>query len=295
MVTKDWRSGPQTIEKWPSYIDYVLAIDENGTPDLKYLRKCLRLNIIPNRNHTQFTVTGVSFSRHAYINLKNGFDRIKNKYWTNGMAEYKGRYKRVCLHYSEIHKKQTPFNLKRYDEFISEIKQEISNADCQIFSCSIDKMQHLIKHKENAYHPYNLSIGFILERFCHMLNQSESSGIIMIESRKKMDHNLLKHIIGILENGHYPNLPEHFRNIKGVYFNPKWRLSDNSQSTYSILEYADYVSKIIHDHVYYDSKETLENFNLIENKLYRPWGDYSGWGLKIYPEKVKTASVSPGG
>lgn len=295
MGTNDWRKNPVTIENWPVGIDYVLAIDENGTPDLSYLRKCIRRSDIPtDKNHVQFTVSGACFSRAGYAQFKNKIDLLKNKYWVDGKADYKGSTKKVCFHYSEISKKEHPFNILPYDNFRSELDEIIKKANCTIFSTSINKVQHLIANQDKAYHPYNLSMGFILERFCHMLNLNESSGIIMLESRKNKDRGLLKHLIEILDNGHYPNPKEHFRNIKGIYFNPKWRLQDNSQSTYSILEYSDFVGKIIHDYVFSES-DGFNRFQLIEDKLYRYQGIYDGWGLKIYPKNNKAASVALGG
>lgn len=298
-MNKNWRNGPTIIEFWPPDIDYVLAIDENGTPDLRFLRKCIKNNITPERNHIQFTVSGACFSRDSYADFKYKIDEIKQYYWQpDGTANYKGERKKVCLHYSEIHNKEHPFNIPNYDEFLNKLHQAIAGADCEIFSCSMNKYEHLIEYGESAWHPYYLSMGFILERYCHLLNQNEYKGIIIIESRQeKNDKRLLKHLINILENGHYPNPATHFRNIMGIYFNPKWRLSDNSQSTYSILEYVDYIGRIIHDHVYYDSKDINLKFRMIESKLYNPRGKYDGWGLKLYPnrKKMKTASAMPGG
>ena len=288
-----WRKKPSVIEAWPSDIQYVLAIDENGTPDLSYLRKCRRSGNIPERNHKQFTVTGACFSREAYSNLKNNLDEIKLKYWVNGNADYKGRSKKVCFHYSEVARREHPFNIIMYDNFYQDLSSAVKGADCQIFSCSMDKLKHLEIHETTAHHPYKLSMGFIMERFCHFLNVNKSKGIIMIESRRNKDSDLLRHLTQILDSGNGPNRKEHFRNIKGIYFNPKWRLQDGQQSTYSILEYADYVSRIIHDYVHFDGAAETAEFNLISDKLYSPKGRYEGWGLKIYPpiNKNKTASV----
>lgn len=278
----EWRNKPTLLEYWPDNVDFILGLDENGTSDIEYIKRCLAANIEIDPLHRHFTLTGVVFNRVRYEKLKEDMNKIKFEYWENGLYDHKGEKRRVCFHSREIRNKSYPFNYIDYDNFIKDLTNMIKETKTKVISCSIDKKNHCQQYRY-PIHPYPLSLGFILERFCYGLNKVDKKGILIIESRGyKEDSLLLKHIVNILDHGTNQNPSSHFRNIEGVYFNPKWWLKDNNRSSFVILEFADLLSYPIHKYSRNGCMEKDQAFCEVEKKFFR-YPDYVGWGFKRFP------------
>ncbi|MEK3851186.1 DUF3800 domain-containing protein [Paenibacillus sp. FSL R7-0340] len=280
----DWKSRPKIIEYWPDGVDYVMGMDESGTADLVSISRKMNTGKEHEIDFTMkdFTLTGVIVDKNRYDELKKAVNAVKFKYWENGLSEYKGVPKRVCFHSRDIRKKSAPFNTLDPVLFTTSITEMIQAVDAKIISCHIDKLAHYKKYT-TPIHPYHLSAQFILERFCNGLNEGGMTGIVMLESRgKKEDQFVLDYIVKIIEEGTNANSPRHFRNIAGVYFNPKWWENDNSQSSFVILEYADLVCFPIHkQHRGGDLSKGNPSYDIVEKKLYK-YPRHNGWGLKIW-------------
>lgn len=76
----DWRDKPIPLLDWPSNIDYILFVDENGVPNLK--------NVEPENKW--FTITGLLFDKEQCRLLKDEMTNLKLKYWDNGTFNKKG-------------------------------------------------------------------------------------------------------------------------------------------------------------------------------------------------------------
>ncbi|MFV9511795.1 DUF3800 domain-containing protein [Tepidibacillus sp. LV47] len=275
----DWKKRPTILNYWPDNIDFIMGMDENGTADLKSIRKIIDKNQTVPQPSKIFTLTGVVTNLEEYERLKNLMNDIKFTYWKEGLYPYKDAEKRVVFHSKEIRKKESPFDKIDYKSFITDLSRMIERAPGKIISASINKEEHYKKYV-NPYHPYHLTVDFILERYCHRLNELNKDGIILLEARgKKEDKFVLKHIVEVIENGTIKKPASHFRHLKGAYFNPKWSDIDNGKKSFVILEYADLVSYPIYKYFVYNTKDLA--FEVVERKLFK-YPNYIGWGLKKF-------------
>lgn len=268
-----WKTKPKVLVNWPEDVDYVLSIDENGISDLK--------SVIEARGDIQqwFTITGVLFNRKEFSKLKEQVTKLKYQYWKDGLFNSK----RIVFHSREIRKKVGPFNPKLipYDNFINDLKTVIQDSNYTIFSSSIDKYAH-VRHYVNPYPVYDLCLEFILERFSYVLNNENKTGIIVMEAiGKKEDKRLLSKSVEVLENGNYYHKARDFRNIKGVYFNPK--RTKGMKLSFPQLEIADLISYFVHNSIKLGKRTS--DFTNIEKNLYN-YPDYEGYGLKVFPKKI---------
>ena len=101
----DWKVQPTIFSDWPADIDYVLAIDENGTPNLK------EIGSSSNDLLSWFTITGVLFSWDGFPQIIDEVVQLKEKFWENGIFNDS----RVVFHSRDIRKKTGPFNPKLID------------------------------------------------------------------------------------------------------------------------------------------------------------------------------------
>lgn len=287
-MSDDWKTRPKVIEYWPDGVQYVMGLDESGTSDLVSINRKMLANKEDEIDFTirDFTLTGVIVDRDRYDTLKSEVNKVKYHYWEEGLSDYKGMKKRVCFHSRDIRKRSAPFNKIDHSLFTEALSQMIQSVGAKIISCHIDKLAHYKKYT-NAYnkpiHPYHLSAQFILERYCNGLNEAEVKGIVMLESRgEKEDKFVLDYIVNIIENGTNQNRATHFRNIEGVYFNPKWSKSDMDLTSFVILEYADLVCFPIHkQHRGGDLSQGNPAYEIVEKKFYK-YPSHVGWGLKIW-------------
>lgn len=290
----DWKTRPTLIEDWNGSVDYVMAIDENGTTDLNGIRKLFNGNILDLMrasysstqfvNERWFTITGVIMLRDNFPNFRDSINSIKYHYWKDGIYKYKQGERRVVFHSREIRKKEGPFNprLIDYSSFIQDISWLINNQDFSILSASIDKIKH-VSNYSNPYHVYSLCLNFIIERFCIQLNNLKSDGILLLESRgKDADSKVLKHLVQLLEYGNNYYGHDHFRRIKGVYFNPKWCFGkNNGKASYILLELADLISYPIFKYVKFEKMD--QAFKALEPRLTN-YPNYLGYGIKVFPK-----------
>lgn len=280
----NWWERPTLIEEWPISIDSILTIDENGTPDLKGIKKILQSTFwekdkLKNLEHNIFTITGVEMEREHFPQFRDLINSIKYAYWENGMFEYQNKPKRVVFHSRDIRKKQGPFNPKRinYETFLNDLSNLIEKTPFTVLSSSIDKLQHVLKYS-NPYHVYTLCLEFILERYAMLLKTKNQKGMLLLESRgKREDAEILKFLVEFLKNGNNYINRQDLNCITGVYFNPKWSKLHDEKLSYPLLELTDLVSYPIHKYVKYNTKDYA--FKIVEKKISR----INGFGLKIFP------------
>ena len=278
----NWLNKPTLLYYWPEETEYLLAIDENGTPDLKNVIRMNREGKEVNINNKFFTITGVILNKESFIYLMHNITNFKNKYWDNGEFLFKNEKRRVVLHSRDIRRRTYPFNFNDnvYKMFIKDLTDIIGSTNMEIISSTIDKSRLVSKYKYPE-HSYNLSLTFVIERFAYFLNQKRKNGFIVLESRgKREDNNLLKKVKEIITNGTNFCHPNTFARIKGVYFNPKWSPIDDNRKSFVFLELADLVSYPMYRKfaLGYSGKD----YSLLESKIYM-YPDFSGKGIKIFP------------
>jgi hypothetical protein len=288
----EWNKRPTLINEWDESIDYILAIDENGTTDLEGVKSLFDnpfkliaagLDKTVYMHERWFTITGSMLERSQFPRFKDRINTIKYANWEDGMYEYKQGERRVVFHSREIRKKVGPFNpnLINTSKLMGDISSMISDLDFRIYSASIDKIEHISKYN-NPYHVYNLCLNFIVERFCIYLNSKNKSGILLLESRGKAeDANVLKYLNGLLNNGNNYHDKNHFSCIEGVYFNPKWCFQkNNAKASFILLELADLISFPIYKYIKTGSKDLA--FEALERKL-QNYPHFHGYGIKKFP------------
>lgn len=266
----EWKEKPIALLEWPSEIDFVLCIDENGTPNLK--------NILTNEKW--FTISGLMLDKEGFLHLKNEITLLKNTYWKNGLFQNK----RVVLHSREIRKKVGPFNPKliNYNNFISDLTATLKGIECTIFSSSIDKERHF-KQYVKPFPTYNFCLEFVLERFAKYLANCGKKGLVVVESRGARENNiLLTSAVSLIENGNSYVEKSIFESVKGIYFNPKRTV--NNKLSFPHLEVTDLIGYEIYKYVKHNQKSQL--FNEIEGNFYN-FPNYIGYGMKVFPKNAE--------
>ncbi|WP_242227302.1 DUF3800 domain-containing protein [Bacillus cereus group sp. BfR-BA-01315] len=261
-----WKGKPIPLLEWPSNIDYILFVDENGVPNLNNVES----------GNKWFTITGLLFDKEQCRLLKDEITNLKLKYWENGIFNKK----RVVFHSRDIRKKTGPFNPKliNQEEFNSELQLTLKKLDYKIFSSSINKELHISQYA-HPYPVYNFCLEFILERFAMYLCNCNKNGLVVVESRGKKENTvLLNSAVSVLDKGNRFLEKQRFKNIMGVYFNPKRTI--NNKLSFPHLEAADLIGYEIYNYIKNDNPSVL--FTEVEKNLYN-YPDFSGYGMKVFP------------
>lgn len=286
----NWRNRPRYIKEVDKNIPWIIAIDESGSPDLKYVKSLISN---PSSNfdisNTHFNVTACLMKTNLLKKTETELMNLKHEFWENAYENYRTGLRRVVFHSRDIRKRSGAFNFsteERYKSFIKKLSSTLSNIDTTIFSAHINKLEHVKKY-QNPYDPYELALKFILERISFQINNEDA--IIVLESRgKKEDKHLLNHIKYLIDNGSEYITVENFSFIKGVYFNQKWDKSSNDLKSYWILELADLFCYPIFKYGAYDKKDYA--FNILKEKLYH-YPEFDGCGIKVFPDDNKSSSI----
>ncbi|MBU3851251.1 MAG: DUF3800 domain-containing protein [Candidatus Paralactobacillus gallistercoris] len=287
-MNKAWRNRPTKIDEVDKKINYIIAMDESGTPTLKGIQRKIKNNEQMQDNDRFFTLSACAFNVNNFYNAKDEVMKIKNKYWPDG----KYQNARVCFHATEIkrHNRNTSFDLPNdtYNLLVNDIKELLHCAPMKIFSATIDKYKHVEKYafeysnpKIKPYYPYDLCVKFLLERLMMFLKPRETCVIILEARGKKEDKELLYKIKDIIDHGSGYLDSSRFNKIQGVYFNPKWNNS-NKEKSYWELELADLCCFAINHH-FFNPNNIESTFINIEPKLYE-YPNYMGKGLKFFPK-----------
>ena len=255
-----------------SSVDYVIAIDETGTPTLKNIT-----STTPDHK-AWFGVTGILIDKSIINESAKKITLLKEKYWSNGMFNSR----RVVFHSRDIRKKTGAFNPKviDYASFRDDLDNLISEIPIEIASSLINKKLHVQKYL-NPFPTYSLALEFLLERICFKLEWLNSTGIILLESRgRREDFELFQQINYLLNNGNNFKNSDFFSRIKGIGFNKK-RTSKGNKS-YWPLEIADIISYRIFNEKNFNSSNNSDRFKAIEHKLIN-YPYYENEGIKIFP------------
>ena len=279
----NWYDYPQRIYYWEKDVDYAMFIDENGNSSkISSIFKKIINNENIDENDRYFTITGCVFTKENYRKAKKDIEKLKNRYWKNGIyydnREEKEKY--VCLHSREIRRHDGAFNdtLIDHTAFTNDLTKTLDKIDCTIISVSIDLIEYL--RQGNLDNIYEVAFDLLLERYIYV-TKNHKKGVIMLEARgKKEDKQLLKHIYDVIYNKGRSNITtnELRSKIVGVFFNPKW--NEEYSSTFMGIEIADLFSYPIHQFIKY--KKENPAFKILESKI-AGFPDYINKGIKIFP------------
>lgn len=280
-MNSNWRNRPTTIDYISKDIDWIVAVDESGTSNLRQVLKAKRNGIDAVESERHFTVTAAVIKANAFETARDMIMKLKNKYWENALFEYNGVEKRVCFHSREIRGRRAAFNPEviDYDSFITELSELMENLPMTLYAAHIDKAMHVRRYM----HPmpvYDLCMTFVLERIVRDMGHNKTC-VLVLESRgKKEDQELLEHIKKLIDNGSSYCPASAFKRIKGVYFNPKWCATANDKKSYWELELADLCAYPIQKYFVYGTKDKA--FETLIPKI-SCYPDYLGKGLKSFP------------
>ncbi len=281
-MNSNWRNRPTNIERIKKSINWVLFIDESGTPSLSSVEKAKKRGVAPPDSEIHFTVTACAVKMDNFTNNRDLVMSVKNMHWENGLFQYGEREKRVCFHSREIRGRRgafCPSNID-YEGFINDLSKMMVDTEYKLYAADINKQRHIERY---AYPdpPYSLCIDFVLERFVTDVGYDET-GILILESRGySEDKELLQHIKFIIDHGSRYVSKLQFKKIKGVFFNSKWSKEFHDQKSYLGLELADLCAYPIHKYLVYGHEDKA--FAAIKSKIYH-FPNVDGYGLKVFPK-----------
>ena len=150
-----------------------LYIDEVGNPDLKSSR---------DPNHRYLSLTGVQFSLE-YVDkvLYPELERLKKNFFRYHPDDP------IILHRKKIVNKRHPFESLNDPLIDSNFRLGIlallRNLEYCVFTVVIDKLEHLNQYKIWHYDPYHYCLEIIIERYVLWLEENNSTGDVLAESR----------------------------------------------------------------------------------------------------------------
>ena len=194
-MNKNWRNRPTTIDYISKNIDYIIGIDESGSPDFKQvlLAKNTGSDISVSEQH--FTVTACLISMDNFVKARDMVMTLKNKYWNNALYNYNDTEKRVCFHSKEVRGKRGAFSPDKidYPKFINDLSCMMDSIPLTLYASHIDKLNH-VRQYTYPLPAYDLCMTFVIERVMRDIGNNKTC-IIVLEARgKKEDRELLDHI-----------------------------------------------------------------------------------------------------
>ena len=140
--------------------------------------------------HRFLGLTGCMFKQtEDYLAFHNKLEALKQKNFPHNPDAP------IVLHRSEIIARRGCFGrLKDRDlreKFDRCLINLIENAKFVLFEVVIDK-EKLRTSYSNPWHPYNMGLGFMLQRYCGLLNHLGCVGDVMAESRGGHEDHLLR-------------------------------------------------------------------------------------------------------
>lgn len=89
-MNSNWRNRPTTIDEVPRTINWIIAIDESGSSDLKFIKRAVEEGRDIGDGDRQFTVTACAIKTDDFESSRDLVMQVKNKYWENALYNYKG-------------------------------------------------------------------------------------------------------------------------------------------------------------------------------------------------------------
>jgi hypothetical protein len=169
---------------------YRLYVDESGD-------HVIREFTIPG--HRYLCLLGCWFSGRSYAAFHQSLEEFKQRHVPHSPDEP------VILHREDIANRRGSFWRLRdpgaAERFDADLVELIASADLLMTAVVIDK-QSLQERYAVPAHPYNLAMGFLLQRYCGYLNHFNRRGDVMAESRGGVEDRKLKESYGwVYERG----------------------------------------------------------------------------------------------
>ncbi len=127
-------------------------------------------------------ITGVIFNSQYYKDIFHpAFETFKQKHFPHSPDEP------IVLHRKELINKSGPFrrlmDKEKEQSFNDDFLRLLVDFDYKIISVVIDKQAHIERYGELALHPYHFCLIALMDRYCGLLNFSNTKGDLLSESR----------------------------------------------------------------------------------------------------------------
>jgi len=159
---------------------YRLYIDESGDHVFRHLEQ---------PSHRYLCLLGCFFRGADYLRFHQGLQEFKQTHIPHSPDDP------VILHREDIINRRGPFWRLRdpavAHAFDEELLRLVSDARFRVIAIVIDKKALQDKYPEPS-HPYHLAMGFMLQRYCGLLNHINRRGDVLAESRGGTEDRLLK-------------------------------------------------------------------------------------------------------
>ena len=167
-----------------------MYIDETGNSDMKSSENPL---------HRYLGLTGIIIElEEAKQILDPELANLKRKHFS---IEYD---EPIILHRKDIINKKPPFNVltdkDKEISFNNDLMKLLEDVDYSVITVVIDKFEHLQKYTVWRYEPYHYCLANLLERFIKYLENRDSVGDVLAESRGGKEDKKLKKAFAYLYN-----------------------------------------------------------------------------------------------
>lgn len=179
---------------------YRLYIDESGDHMFKKLAQ---------PSHRFLCLIGCLLRGREYRRFHDQLEKFKQKHIPHSPDQP------VILHRADIMNRRGCFwrlrDLRKARAFDDDLLTLVKETDFRIVAIVIDKL--VLKQKYPApAHPYHLALGYMLQRYCGLLNHINRRGDVLAESRGGREDRLLKDSYSrVLERGVWMTRPEFFQ------------------------------------------------------------------------------------
>jgi hypothetical protein len=258
---------------------YRIYIDEVGNNDLRSS---------DNTNHRYLSLTGLIFELEYVKNVViPSLEQLKQKYFPSHPDEP------IILHRKELVNKKYPFNSLKDKEvemkFNKDFLDLINELDYVLVSVLIDKKEHSDKYQTWKYDPYHYCLEIILERFFFFLQENDSKGDVMIESRGGKEDQRLKDSFSrnYIHGTHYVESEKLQKRLTSKELKVKPKMLN-----IACLQLADLLAHPSHRFMFrkfnIDEGKSYtfgdEIIKILERKYYKgPSGKIEGYGIKFLP------------
>lgn len=247
---------------------YKMFLDESGDNNLEAI----------DQNYPVLSLSGLIFEEKHYKECIDKVNEIKLKYFKSTD---------VILHSYDIRKQKGPFvvlrDKRKRQDFYEDLNNLFSELSFDIIATVIKKAE-LKEMYSKPIDPYHLSLRFIMERYTIYLNNKNSDGIMIFESRDKHSNALLRQaFIDLSKNG--TNLSKN--GTKGITANEiqnRIRGLDfaNKINNEAGLQLADLVAYPVATYLLPNRDKRV--FEILRPKFVSSdKGEIDGFGFKVFP------------
>lgn len=221
-----------------------------------------------------FLLAGCLIKQEDYEIFCKQFNELKIKYF--GTPD-------VIMHSRDIRKHNDAFavlfDLGIKQAFYDDLNAIIQLTPFTIIGSGVDKLKHVKAYGKAARNPYEISLGFVLERLVFYLDELDASGQVEIQIEKRGDRedsSLLNHYNGLYDRGTYYVGANRIQSaVKRFDFVSK---RDNING----LQLADLCAYPLARHCLNSEIPNL-TFEVIKPKIKNKKGRYMNYGLKLFP------------